>query len=363
MRNNSATILARADAEYGHSAVPPYLWLNCVDMVVAASGSQDATRLDHQSVSDSILLCEALNWAAKVWSQEAYKYKEALVRYTVGLMDETGEGAAARREDTDDDYDWVIVLEHPAVGSAGFHGVCGEWAARLPETRTPWSGHVRQHAAFATVAAWVRGDKAYFAHMHGEAEAARQKTLRWEQVCAARDHAADAAYEVAASSGAATPAARQAVVQRAWTRILELKEEFPEIEEEEGAYGWFACQLDEPAVEAAVLARARGESIPRRCFSSWVNGRYANWGGDVTGRSFSNGFEDEPTAPRPRLTDAEARRRRFYFPEWGVGESRAPIPTGSLARFRYLEPADGPTTPTAEPPPRSRRFHGIEFAD
>lgn len=368
-KQTTATILARAEAEYGHRAVPPSLWRNCVGMVVAATGSQDAALLDHREVADAILLCEALNWAAKYWHAVAYDYKEEIVRYTVDLMEETGEGTASRRSDVQEEFgttwtDWVVVLQHPEVGEVGFHGLSRDWVLwTLPETSVPWSGYVRQYRAFDSVAAWVRGNEEYFAQMLFEEEAALQKTLRLEVARAARDRAANDAYEMAASSDAVTPAAQQAVVQRAWARVLELKEEFPEIEDEEGMYGWFACQLDEPAVQAAVAARARGESIPRRDYYSWLAGRYVNWDSGVTARTPSNGFEEESVVPRQRLTADETRRRRFYFPEWGTPESGAPIPVGSRSRFRSIEPADAPAPPTAEPPPRSRRFQGIEFAD
>jgi hypothetical protein len=369
-KQSTASILARADAEYGRYAVPPRIWRDCVSIVIEASGSQDAAQLDHCSVPDAILLCEALNWAAKVWWDGAYDYKEGIVQYTVGLMDETGSGSAWNRADQEftmdgEPYDtqWVVVLEHPAVGSVGFHGVAAEWADVLPITDIPWSGLRRQPEAFDHVAAWVRGDMGYFEHLlRAEAESLAGR-LRLAEAFAARDAAADAAYKMAAESGARTPAERQAVVQRAWRRIMELRDEFPFLVKEIGEYAWFDCQLDEEAVELAVAAAARGEEIPRRSFSAWVSGRYAEWRTESSARTAANGFEEESATPRRQLTADEARRARFHLPEWGMTEDDVAIPVGSLRRFAWIEPADPPKPPTPEPPPRTRRFRNLEFAD
>jgi len=365
----TAVILARADAEYDPRATAvPEIWRKAVALVVAASGSQDAHRLSHESVPEAILLCEALNWTAKQggfgYSMPAYDLKGPLCWYATRLMDETGEGAWGQHTD---EHGWeVLYLHHADVGVAGFHGL-DTWC--LPEWPHAWSGVTRQPRAFDMIRSWF-GDRRLVSRM--SKLTAPDATPRAERIAAgrqyrrlrkwpwlpaaeaARESAAEAAYAAASGPAADTAAGTAAIVAEAWARIEGLDALFPEARTV-NPYFWFECQLDQYAVDAARTAALVGQSIPRRDFAEWVNKRYLG------------STPEAVSAPSPeyqfRLPLSGGKSRRFEGIDMTPPSAERATDVGSLARFRGLEPADTPAAPTAEPPPRSRRFHGIEFAD
>jgi hypothetical protein len=334
--------------------------------VARVGGVADAHRLSHEAVPDAILLCEALNWAAKQNCDEAYRLKAALCWYAGRLMEETGEGSWGQRTD---DQGWeVLYLHHEAIGVAGFHGL-DTWG--LPEWPHPWSGVPRQPRAFNMIRSWF-GDRqlirriakltAAGATPRAERIAAGRRFRRlrkwpWLPAAeAAREEAADAAYASASGPAADTAAGTAAIVAEAWAMIEGLDARFPEARAFD-PYFWFQCQLDREAVSNARAAQLLGQPSPRRDFTEWVINRYR----------VARGALDAVSAPpepeyRARLPLSGGKSRRFEGIDL-TSTAEVDIGSGSRLRFRGIEPADAPAAPTAEPPPRSRRFQGIEFAD
>lgn len=369
----TATILARADAEYGSQATAaPEIWRKAVELVARAGGADDARRLSHESVPEAILLCEALNWAAKQdgfgYSVTAYDLKGPLCWYATRLMDETGEGAWGHHTD---EHEWeVLYLHHTDVGVAGFHGL-DTWS--LPEWPHAWSGVSRQPRAFDMIRSWF-GDRRLVSRMskltapgatpRAERLAAgrlHRRLRKWPWLPAAeaaREAAAEAAYAAASGPAADTAAGAAAIVAEAWARIESFDALFPEARTVD-PYFWFECQLDQYAVDAARAAALVGQPIPRRDFAEWVSNRYRP--------EYLGSTPEAVSAPSPeyrvRLPLSGGKSRRFEGIDMTPPSGEWAADVGSLSRFRGLEPADTPTAPSPEPPPRSRRFHGVEFAD
>lgn len=93
-----------------------------------------------------IMLCEAVNWAAKTINYEFYELKNPLLTYAV-------ESGITSWSLLDERCDEVLYLYHPECGTASFHNPGGWEVGELQGPRYqlkqwPWSGVPRQEDAF-----------------------------------------------------------------------------------------------------------------------------------------------------------------------------------------------------------------------
>lgn len=139
--------------ENGQDVGPSDLWCEVVEFVglVWGEGREILAQLDHERAEDSILLAEALNFAAKKY-YIGYELKEAFVEEAAWKV--LAQGGKAGYEEDEDGYD-VFSLWMERVGTVGFHRVIVGGVGRFGKD---WSGHRRQHEAFDLIRSWF-GDR------------------------------------------------------------------------------------------------------------------------------------------------------------------------------------------------------------